>query len=68
MTYKLKAHWEGDVVVLDEPVPSEARSTPPQVLLEINVPDPTAAEKAQSDSGFVRNVLLNPQEEVWEND
>jgi hypothetical protein len=68
MTYKLKAHWEGDAVVLDEPAPAQARAATPYVIVEADAPLPTGEERMQSASGFVSRVLLDPAEDAWEND
>lgn len=68
MTTKIKAHLESGKVILDEPIPSGFLPKQVYVLLLDASESPTAQELAQSSSGFARDILLNPSENIWAND
>ena len=68
MTTKLRAHLESGEIILDEPIPNEFLSGQVYVILVNSDDVPTAQELAQSSSGFAREVLLNPTENIWAND
>jgi hypothetical protein len=67
MTTKLRAHLEGNVVILDDPLPPNA-GPDVFVLIDDGQPAPSADEVIQSESGFAREVLLSKSEDIWEND
>jgi hypothetical protein len=68
MTTKIKAHLEAGKIILDEPIPGGFLAEQVYVLLVNSDDAPTAQELAQSTSGFAREVLLNPTENIWAND
>lgn len=69
MNVKMKAHIEAGMLVLDEPLPEDLGNS--EVLVSIEKfskqPDDLRPEElAQSQSGFARSVLLDPEEDVWD--
>ena len=68
MTYKIPAHLEGDSIVLDAPPPPDLKHAKITVLFEEPHQEPRPDEIAQSQSAFISDILLNDQEEIWNND
>lgn len=67
MTINLKAHLESGQVALDEPLPESLRGKTIHVLIQDEAdPAPRESELMQSASGFVREVLLDEGEDVWQ--
>lgn len=71
MSIKLKAHIESGTLVLDESLPEELGNS--QVLVSIEIfpnraNDLRPEELAQSQTGFARSVLLDPEEDVWDHE
>ena len=69
MTAKLKAHIENGRIILDESLPEGFSEGSLVVYLEQTDFSKTSPDEIiQSSSGFAQNVLLNTEEDVWEND
>ncbi|GAB4183242.1 MAG: hypothetical protein Fur0032_24210 [Terrimicrobiaceae bacterium] len=68
MTYKLPAHMKEGVIVLDAPPPLDISTSKITVLIEEPANSPSPEELTQSRSGFAKSILLDPAEDVWEND
>lgn len=68
MTYRLNAHVKGDSIVLDDPMPPNLNAARVTVLIEEPAGRPSPEEMAQSHSGFATEALMDPAEDVWEND
>lgn len=71
MNIKVKAHIEAGALVLDEPLPEDLGNN--EVLVSIEKfsnqrDDLRPEEMAQSQSGFARSVLLDPDEDVWDHE
>lgn len=71
MNIRVKAHIEAGMLVLDEPLPKDLGND--EVLVSIEKlssqrDDLSPEELAQSQSGFARSVLLDPEEDVWDHE
>mgnify|MGYP005857862721 CR=1 FL=1 len=71
MNTQLKAHIEAGTLVLDDPLPTDLGNS--QVLVSIEKfskqgANPRPEELAQSQTGFARSVLLDPEEDVWDHE
>jgi len=71
MNIQLKAHIEAGILVLDEPLPEGFANSEVIVSIE-RLTDgrthPRPEELAQSQTGFARSVLLDPEEDVWDHE
>jgi hypothetical protein len=71
MNKKVKAHIEAGTLVLDEPLPEDLGNSEVLVSIEKFPSQPgdlRPEELAQSQTGFARSVLLDPEEDVWDHE
>jgi hypothetical protein len=68
MTYKLSAHLDGGTIVLDGPLPPNLNLPKITVIIEESANGVRSQDLAQSQSGFVQEVLLDEAEDIWSND
>ena len=71
MNIKMKAHIQGGSLVLDEPLPTDLENGEVVVFIEKlsqNSKNLRPGELAQSQTGFARSVLLDPEEDIWEHE
>lgn len=71
MNTRLKAHIDSGNLILDEPLPHGLQNAQVFVFIEQLPQDTNEArpeERAQSESGFAREVLMDPSENVWDHE
>jgi len=68
MTLKLRAHVNQGQVILDEPLPQGLVPKVVHVLVDDGRDPARPSELIQGQSGFVQQVLLDPSEDIWQND